>query len=404
MRMNVLVRNLGWLIPTLIVIGLLAYAFRPVPAPVDTATAERGPLVVTVSAEGKTRIRERYVVSAPLAGHLLRVRLRAGDEVVHGQTILVTLEPGDPALLDARARAEIEARVKATGAAAQQSTAGLQRARSALDLARKQAQRARELRARGTVSADEADAVEARERMVLDEVRAAEFAVRVTEFEHELAKAARVRLQPHLTAEGEPERFEIRSPISGLVLRVFQESAGLVAGGTRLLELGDARDLEMEIDVLSTDAVRIRPGARVIVDHWGGPAPLAGRVRLVEPAGFLKVSALGVEEQRVNIIADFTDPPELRKPLGDAYRVEARIVISEGEALRVPSGAVFRSGSGWACFAVRDGRAVLTPVTVGRTNGLETEVLIGLAEGDTVALHPSDRVRDGSRVAPRDTR
>jgi HlyD family secretion protein len=157
----------------------------------------------------------------------------------------------------------------------------------------------------------------------------------------------------------------------------------------------------MEIDVLSTDAVKMKPGARVIVDHWGGPEPLAGRVRVVEPAGFLKVSALGVEEQRVNVIADFTDPLDKRKPLGDAYRVEARIVISEGEAVKVPAGALFRKGTGWACFAVRDGQAKLADVTVGRTNGLETEVLSGLADGDTVVLHPSDRVTDGGRVVSR---
>ena len=398
--MRAIVRNWGWIVSAVVVVGLLVYAFRPVPAEVDTATVTGGPLVVTVSAEGKTRIRERYVVSAPLAGQLLRIRHRSGDEVTAGQSVIATIEPSDPSLLDARAKAEIDARVKATDAARQQAEAGLKRAKSAHDLARKQWERVRALGP--AASADERETAEAKERVAADEVRAAEFAVRVAEFEHEQAKAARVRTQPRLSADTESDRLDIRAPIGGLVLRVFQESEAVVAGGTRLLELGDPRDLEMEIDVLSTDAVKMRPGARVIVDHWGGPEPLAGRVRVVEPAGFLKVSALGVEEQRVNVIADFTDPLDKRKPLGDAYRVEARIVISEGEAVKVPAGALFRKGTGWACFAVRDGRAKLTEVTVGRTNGLETEVTSGLAEGDTVVLHPSDRVKDGVRVTRRE--
>ena len=397
--MRWIVRNLAWIIAAVVVLGLLVFAFRPLPVEVDTAAVTRGPLVVTVTAEGKTRIKERYVVSAPLAGQLLRIRHRPGDPVSAGETVLAAIEPGDPSLLDARTKAEIEARVKATDAARQQADAALERARSAHDLALKQWERVKG--ARPAVSVDELDTAEAKERVAADEVRAAEFGVRVAEFEHELAKAARTRTQPRLSADHDPERFEIRSPIGGLVLRVFQESAAVVAGGTRLLELGDPRDLEMEIDVLSTDAVRMRPGARVIVDHWGGPEPLAGRVRVVEPAGFLKVSALGVEEQRVNVIADFTDPLEKRRPLGDAYRVEARIVISEGEGLKVPAGAVFRRGGGWACFAVRDGRATLTEVGVGRTNGLETEILSGLGEGDTVVVHPSDRVADGATVRRR---
>jgi HlyD family secretion protein len=398
--MRAIVRNLGWIVGGLVVVGLLIYAFRPLPAEVDTAAVTRGPLVVTVTAEGKTRIKERYVVSAPLGGQLLRLRHRPGDPVSPGQTVLATIEPGDPSLLDARSRAEIEAKVKATEAARQQADAGLKRAQSAHQLAARQWERVRGLGA--AASADERDTAEGKERVAADEVRAAEFAVRVAEFEHEQAKAARVRVQPRLSAEAEQERFDIRSPIGGLVLRVFQESAAVVSGGTKLLELGDPRDLEMEIDVLSTDAVKMRPGARVIVDHWGGPEPLAGRVRVVEPAGFLKVSALGVEEQRVNVIADFTDPLEKRKPLGDAYRVEARIVISEGEAVKVPAGGLFRRGGGWACFAVRDGRAKLTDVAVGRTNGLDTEVLSGLGEGDAVVVHPSDRVKDGGRVVRRE--
>lgn len=398
--MRGIVRNLGWIVGTVAVLVLLAYAFRPTAAEVDTATVARAPLLVAVNAEGKTRIRDRYVVSAPLAGRLLRVRHRPGDPVAPRETVLAAIEPGDPALLDARAKGEIEAKVKATEAARSQADAGLRRAQSAHQLAASQLQRLRGLRASGTVSADEYDTAEGRERVAAEEARAAEFAVRVAEFEHELAKAARIRAQPRSLAP-DNDRFELRSPIGGLVLRVFQESEAVVAVGTRLVELGDLRDLEMEIDVLSTDAVKLRPGARVIVDHWGGGEPLAGRVRVVEPSGFLKVSALGVEEQRVNVIADFTDPVEKRRGLGDAYRVEARIVVSEGDAVQVPAGALFRRGDGWACFVVRDGRARLTDVTVGRSDGVGTEVRGGLTEGETVIVHPSDLVKDGGRVVAR---
>jgi HlyD family secretion protein len=396
--MKSVLRKIGWLVVGGIVLAFLAYAFRPLPVEVDTATVMRGPLLVTVNAEGKTRIRERYVVSSPLAGQLLRIRHRPGDPVAVGETVLAVIEPSDPGLLDARAKGEIEAKVKATQAAKQQADAGLNRAKSAHQLALAQYQRVKDLRDRGIASAEEYDVVVARERVAADEIRASEFAVRVAEFEHEQAKAARIRIQPRVSAETELDRFEIRSPVGGLILRVFQESEAVVPTGAKLLELGDLRDLEMEIDVLSTDAVKIRPGAQVIVDHWGGPEPLVGRVRVVEPSGFLKVSALGVEEQRVNVIADFTDPLEKRRPLGDAYRVEARIVISDSDALKVAAGALFRRGTQWSCFVVRDRRSRLQAVTVGRTNGLETEIIDGLTEGDIVIVHPGDRVEDNARV------
>ena len=396
--MKAILRNFGWIIGALGVLSLLGYAFRPQPFEVDTAPAVRGPLVVSVNAEGKTRIRERYVVSAPLSGQLQRIRHRPGDPVSAGESVLAVIEPADPSLIDARTKAEIEAKVKATNAARQQADSGLSRARSTHQLAVSQLRRAKELRDGGGLSVDEYDTAVSKEMVAANEVKAAEFAVRVAEFEHEMAKAARIRIQPRLTADTEQDRFEIRSPIGGLVLRVFQESEAVIGGGTRLLELGDPRDLEMEIDVLSTDAVKIRNGARVIVDHWGGPEPLAGRVRVIEPAGFLKVSALGVEEQRVNVIADFTDPLDKRKPLGDAYRVEAQIVISEGETLKVPSGALFRRNGQWACFTQTNGRAKIREVKVGRSNGLETEVSDGLQEGEPVIVHPSDRVTDGVRV------
>ncbi len=401
--MNKWLRRAGPAAVALLVLAGIAWGLRPRPLEVDLAGVTRGPMRVTVDEEGKTRIRERYVVSAPLAGSLMRIQLKAGSPVIAGQTVLAVLEPGDPAFLNAREKAEAEARVKAADAASQLADARVAAARKEHELAAGNLARIRQAHTAGAVSAEDLHIAEVREQVRSEELRAAQFAVRVTTFELELAKAALVRSEPKSALPPEDRRLEIRPPVEGKVLRVFQESAAVVAPGTRLLELGDPTDLEMVIEVLSTDAVKIVPGNRVVVERWGGDEPLSGRVRLVEPAAILKVSALGVEEQRVNVIADFTDPLEKRKTLGDAYRVEARVVVWEADdVVKVPAGALFRGpGGGWAVFAVRGGRARVTPVELGRTNGIESEVRAGLTPEDRVVLHPSDRVMDGSRVTGR---
>ena len=387
----------------LLVLAAIAYGLWPRPVEADLGEVTRGPMRVTVDEEGKTRIRERYIVSAPLAGSLLRVLLKAGNPVVAGQTVLAIMEPSDPALLNAREKAEAEARVRAAEAAVQQAQARVAAARKEYELAAGNLARVRKSHESGVASADELQTAEVRERVRAEEVRASQFAERVAAFELSLARAAFRRTDPKSTLPPEDSRLDIRAPVDGKVLRVFQESAAVVSPGTKILEVGDPLDLEMVVEVLSTDAVKVSPGQRVVVERWGGTEPLEGRVRLVEPAAFLKVSALGVEEQRVNVIADFTDPPDKRKQLGDAYRVEARIVVWEAkDVVKVPAGALFRApGSGWSVFAVRDGRAKIIPVSVGRSNGLEAEVLEGLAPGDRVVLHPSDRVRDGGRIIGR---
>jgi HlyD family secretion protein len=232
-------------------------------------------------------------------------------------------------------------------------------------------------------------------------VKSAQFAARIAEFELELARAALARTRPDEPGAPDTGRFEIRAPADGRILRVFQESEAAVPAGARLLEVGDPTDLEVEVDVLSSDAVKIRPGAKAILEHWGGDAPLTGRVRLVEPSAFTKVSALGMEEQRVNVVIDILDPPAKRGALGDALRVEARIVTWEREdVLKVPAGALFRH-AGWAVYVAARGRARLRPVRVGPSDGLETQVLDGLLENESVILHPSDLVGEGVRVTRR---
>jgi HlyD family secretion protein len=376
------------MVAALAVVGLLIYAFLPARVEVDVARVERGSLLVTVDREGKTRVRERYVVSAPLAGRVQRIELHPGDRVEEGKTVLAIIEPGDPALLDPRARAEAEARVRAAEEASKLAGTNLNQARA-------EAERARRLGVGRSVSQEELERAAHKERT-------AAFVLRIAQYELELARAAFQRVQPRSPSENGSIRLEIRSPISGCVLEVYHESSRAISLSAELLKVGDTRDLECVIDVLSTDAVKIARGAKVYLEHWGGEQPLLGRVRLVEPGAFMKVSALGVEEQRVNVLVDFTEPRARWEALGDGYRVEARIVIWEGESvLKAPAGAFFRHGDAWAVFRNVRGRAQLTRVSLGRTNGLETEILDGLEEGDPVILHPSDRVKDGVAVAPR---
>lgn len=379
-------RKLIWpVLAALVVAGLLLYAFLPARVEVDTARVQRGSLVVTVDREGKTRVREAYVVSAPLAGRVQRIELHPGDRVERGKTVVAVIEPGDPSLLDPRARAEAEARVRA--AEESRKLAGIN-----LEQARAEAQRRTGVG--GIVSEEELDRARHKER-------AAAFSLSIAEYELELARAAFQRTQPRSPDDG-INRLEMRSPITGLVLEVRQESARTIPVGTEILKVGDMTDLECVIDVLSTDAVKVAQGAKVYLERWGGERPLLGRVRLVEPGAFMKVSALGVEEQRVNVLVDFTEPREQWEALGDGFRVEARIVVWEGDGvLKAPAGAFFRQGDAWAVFCEVNGRARQRLVRPGRSNGLETQVLDGLQEGDTVILHPSDRIKEGVAVASR---
>jgi HlyD family secretion protein len=394
-RLPILVIGLG-------VVGLIVYAFLPKPVDVDVATVSRGRLQVTVAEDGKTRIKDRYVVSSPLAGRLLRIQLKAGDRVEANQTLLTSIEPTDPALLDPRALAESEARVRAAEAGLNKAGPAAESALAEMQFAESEFGRVDALYKQGATPKHEHEQAALALRTKTEAYRAAKFAEEIAQFELELAKAALLRTAPQSNGTAMEQQFEIRAPITGRVLRVFQESATVVAPADELLELGDPTDLEIEIDVLSSDAVKIHPGSRVLLDQWGGDETLIGSVRLVEPSAFTKISALGVEEQRVNVIADFLDPREKWSTLGDAFRVEARVVIWEADdVLRVPTSALFRHGDEWAVFVVADGRARLRPVQTGHRNTNEAEVLDGLEEGDEVVVHPSDKVADGVAVRRR---
>ena len=414
MKTRRLRRTASYAIALAALAGSLAWAFWPRPVPVEVAAVTRGPMRVTVDEDGRTRIRERYVISAPLAGRMTRIQLHPGDAVASAQTVVAAIEPTAPALLDARARAEAEARFGAATAARDQAVPRLERARTAYSYAAADFRRVRQSFENRSATGREFDAAEEKERSTHQELRAAEFALRIAEFERELAEAALKHTRPDpggsaetgrsaaSNCESDDAQFDIRSPIDGRVLRVFQESSTVVTPGTRLLEVGEPADLEVEIDVLSRDAVRIPPGAKVMLEDWGGGDPLTARVRVVEPAAFTKVSSLGVEEQRVYVIADFVDPPEKRPALGDAYRVETKIVVWEADnVLKVPSGALLRNGDNWAVFVIISGRARLRPVMLGRRNSTEAEVIGGLSLGDVVIMYPSDRVRGGLQVSSR---
>ncbi|MEQ8209274.1 MAG: HlyD family efflux transporter periplasmic adaptor subunit [Lacipirellulaceae bacterium] len=397
--------------------GAIGYGLMPAPVEADLAEVTIGEIRVTVDQDGKTRIRERYVVSAPLAGRLTRIDHDPGDAAVAGETLLASIEPRDPELLDDRAIAQAEARVKAAEANLQKMTPLLEEALAAQALSESELRRKRETRRKNTsaVSESEIERLEMTDRTNVERVRSARYAQEIAKFELDQAEAALMRsLPPESPTSGNNvgdsqektasngRNFNIRSPINGLVLRVFQESSGFVNAGTNLLELGDALDLEVEIDVLSRDAVKIAPGATVSLEHWGGEQPLRGRVRLVEPSAFTKISTLGVEEQRVNVIVDLLDPPSERAELKDGYRVEARIVIAQASpVLKVPTSALFRIGDQWAAFAVVNGVVKERILKIGLQNGLEAEVIEGLEEGDRVVTHPSDAILAGVEVRER---
>ncbi len=382
--------------------ALLWLAFRPQPVPVDLATVTRGPLEVTVEAEGVTRIRQIYQVSAPLAGYTARSPVEVGDPVTAFETVVAAIAPATPPFLDARAREEAEAAVTEGEAALRAAEARVDQRVSDLDYAKAQHDRAAALAGRGVIPQSSLDDASLR-------LRVAETALDAARSEREMADATLARARAALIGPLSSESpgaddaccVDITAPASGHVLSIVNRSARLVQPGEPLLEIGEPGDLEIEVDLLSSDAVRIAPGAAAYVERWGG-APLAARVRRIDPAAFTKVSALGIEEQRVRVYLDFVDQGSGLGSLGDSFRVYVRIVEWRGEdVLQVPISSLFRSADVWTVFRAEADRARLTRVEVGRRNTETAEVLAGVAEGDAIVTYPGDRVRDGALLLDR---
>jgi HlyD family secretion protein len=394
-------RALFWGAVSVLILASAYWVLRPRPIPVDLGTVTRGPLRVTLDHEGQTRVRERYTVSAPVSGRVLRIGLEPGDLVAAGRTELATLLPVPAPLLDARTRAEAEARVKTAMATVEQARATLEQAKTEARFAELELERVKKLFAAEAVSARERDVADNEARARRQAVQVAEAAMSAAEHELEVARAALTATGGGRRADGSP--VTVRAPIDGVVLRRLRESESVVGAGEPLIELGNLASLEVVADFLSVDAVRMQPGMPVLVDRWGGDAPLAGTVRRIEPSGFTKISALGVEEQRVNVVVDLTDWRDGGQSLGDGYRVDVRVVVWEAaDVLRAPASALFRVNDVWHVYVMGpDGVVHSRQIDVGRETGLEVEVTSGLAEGDRVVLYPSDRIADGVWVAGR---
>jgi len=378
------------------IIGVIAYGFRPQPRPVDEARVSIGPLQVTVQEEGKTRVIDHYVISTPVAGYVPRIPFRVGDMVGRAQT-LVQLEPLRAAALDVRSRATALAQVEAAKAALQADEENARASKADAEQAQIELKRLEALSKVQSISVNDLDRARTRANTATAMQRSAQFAVEVGRYELEAARTA----LKYAGGGQAAERIAITTPVSGRVLKLYQQSEGVANAGQPLLEVGDPTQLEVEVDVLSADAVRLAPGMRVVFERWGGN-PLEGRLRLVEPVGFTKISALGVEEQRVKVIADFASPYEEWKHLGDGYRVDARFILWEQEkVLQIPASALFRHKEGWSVFVVEGGKARLRMVEPGQRSGLAAQIVKGLQEGETVITHPDEKIEDGVAVTLR---
>ena len=372
---------------------LVIYTFRPKPLPVDTARATRGPLQVTIDEDGQTRAHDRFTLTAPIAGVLSRIALHEGDAVAAG-TVIATIQPLP---IDSRQEAEIRASIASAEALRREAEQQVARADTAHQQAKRDLARGEVLFKQGIMPRERFEEMQSREATLAREFEAAKDRAKAAAAEVQRAEAGLISVPTE--RQEKKKAAPIRAPVDGRILRILEKSAGVVASGTPLVVLSNTNKIEIVADLLSTDAVKVQPGAAVLVENWGGEEPLRARIRTVEPFGFTKVSALGIEEQRVNIIADFIDPPA---NLGDGYRVDVRIVTwDNSDVLKVPASALFRIGEVWNVFVVENGLARLRSVEVGHRNALEAEIKSGLREGEESILHPSNDIKEGVAVKPR---
>ena len=393
-------RTLSVSIIIIAVVLATGYGLIPRAMDVDLVNVFRGPLQVTIEEEGRTRLKERFVISAPTSGIMQRIDAKVGDPVQKGQTVAI-LEPLRSQALDPRSRAEAEANVSAATAALKAAQEKALAADADADYLEKKLERITNLHTSGYVAKDQFDQTVSEAKKAQAVRHSAEAAVNVARFELDRTRVALQSFTSRKSAESDHTVY-IPSPITGAVFRIYRESEGTVSAGEPLMDIGNVENLEVRVEVLSSDAVRIIKGTPVLFKRWGGDAPLSGAVRIVEPAGFTKISSLGVEEQRVLVIADILSPPDTWRVLGDGYRLEAHFVVLEAkDVLQVPNSALFRSGKDWAVFAGDKGKARKRLVEIGHRNGFTAEILSGIHENDKVIAHPDEAIGDGSRIQSR---
>lgn len=392
-----------WIVVILItagVISAIAYGFLPKPVSVDLMKVSRGPFRVTVEEEGKTSVKDRFVLSAPVAGFKRRIKLDVGDRVQKGQT-LVEIEPLKSTLLDPRTRAAAEAAVSSAEASLKVEEERVKAATADTEYTAKNFERIKKLFEGGYVARDALEQAEAGAKRTEANLLSAKAAVKVAKSELDRALTA-LRHSAAEDTRAQGKIVMIQAPINGSILKIYRESEGVVQSGEPLIDIGDPEKLEVKVEVLSADAVKIRPGTPVLFERWGGPSTLSGKVRVVEPAGFTKISSLGVEEQRVSVIVDILSALKGEQRLGDGYRLEASFIIWEGQdVLQVPASALFRRQDGWAVFVVKKNEAFKREVRVGQRTGLAAEILSGLSEGEEVISHPDNSIQEGTRIRPR---
>jgi HlyD family secretion protein len=392
-----------WIIVIIITVGVISaivYGFMPKPVSVDLVKVSRGSFKVTVEEEGKTSVKDRFILSAPVAGFKRRTKLDVGDRVQKGQT-LVEIEPLKSNLLDPRSRAAAEAAVSSAEASLKVEEERVRAATADKEYARKNFERVTKLYEGGYVAKDALEQAEAGANRTEANLLSAKAAVKVARFELDRALTA-LRYSAAEDNRIQGKIVKVQSPVSGSILKIYRESEGVVQSGESLIDIGDPEKLEVKVEVLSADAVKMKPGTPVLFERWGGNSILSGKVRVVEPAGFTKISSLGVEEQRVFVIVDITSSDKNEKALGDGYRLEASFIIWEGkDVLQVPASALFRKQDGWAVFVVKNNRALHREVKVGQRTGLAAEILSGLSEGEEVISHPDNSIEEGTRIRPR---
>ncbi|MBE0425753.1 MAG: efflux RND transporter periplasmic adaptor subunit [Nitrospirae bacterium] len=393
-------RTHRWIIIIIImalVILLIAYGFMPRPVTVDFAETSRGPFRVTIEEEGETRVKDRFVISASVAGYVRRINLDVGDPVKKGE-VVAELEPLRPIVLDPRSLAQAEADVSAAESALRAAKEQVGATEADAEYAKANLERMEKLHEDGYASKNALERAEAEAKRTEANRLSAEAAVKVARSELDKARSALLYTAAEDTVN-HGRIVMVRSPVNGSILNIYRKSEGVVNSGEPLIDVGDQGALEVEIEVLSADAVKIKPGTPVLFERWGGDLPLSGKVRVVEPAGFTKISSLGVEEQRVLVIADFISLPESWKMLGDGYRVEASFIIWEGkDVLQIPASALFRKRDGWAVFVVENRRAFQRQVEVGHRTGLKAEITSGLTEREMVITHPDESIKDSTRI------